>query len=191
MINFKLFSLLFSFTAFCLSILALYQSFKSRQADRFAKLYDEFNTSTFGADMECIGEWLGKLACSLKRERDKLGDHDVQKAYWIYLQDLRKKGENTKTDPLEKARRSIKAFHIKCLLYKDGRDISRAKYKALITHDRALLIQNVIYMTRAQTFWWKYPNQPLDLLARISSDEPHFKRIESKIRNGFYDQFST
>lgn len=184
---FEFWSLTISIVAFGVSALSFYQSRSTRKSDYFAKLYDEYNTSEFGSRMECIGEWLSTIAAKFGVTRDVLTEDQIRQHYREYLDLLRQKGVNTKKDPLEEARRSIKAFYIKLLLYYEAREISLTHYRTFVTRDRAHLMHCVFHMTREQSDWWKFANVPRQPLSRNSTDETYFSRIEAMTQGGIFD----
>lgn len=169
--------LFISVGAFAISIFALWRTNRIRSSDSFAKLYDEVNGPDFGVDMERIGKWINEISGKGIGARDKISSEDVRLAYRKYYETLYNDSKIiTKDDPLERSRRNLKAWFIKCLLFYEGKDISRRHLQALITRDRAKLMRNVFDMTREQTDVWKgLSHQPQ---SRNSSDEPYFCRLE-------------
>lgn len=168
-------SVVFSVLALGISIYTAMRSRRTRQGDSFAKLYDEFNTSSFGAEIERIGEW----TTALLTPGDVTGqpsESDVRRAYRDCYQKLIDAKTGTKLDPLENARRTVKAWFIKCLLYYEARDLSANQLNALITPDRTALMLRVFSMTREQTDVWKRLSH--DPTSRNSSDEQYFARLE-------------
>ena len=103
----------------------------------------------------------------MNKKVGELTEADVRRAYRDHLQPLMELGTNTKHDPLEGARRIVKAWFIKCLLFREARDLSADQLSALITRDRATLMLQVISMTREQTDLWK--RLPHDPTSRNSS----------------------
>ena len=162
--------------AFGLSIFVYLLSRRRRQADSFAKLYDEYNTPSFGAHMECIGKWAYELSREKEKDINELSESDIRFKYREHLEALSRAGKNTKDDSLESARRTVKAWFIKCLLYSEARDLSGKHLRALITCDRAAMMFRVFAMTREQTDVWK--RLPHVSTSRNSSDEPYFVRLE-------------
>src|SRR5687768_1158961 len=102
-----------------------------RQADSFAKLYDEYNSEEFGASLESIAEWVRSVASDLNKDPDALSEADVRLAYRAHLSPMLAAGKNTKHDPLERSRRAVKAWFVKCLLYHEGKDVSANHLRAL------------------------------------------------------------
>jgi len=189
MIDFQLSSWVISIVALSISLLSLYRSYSTRKRDHFAKLYDEYNTPEFGARLECVGEWLSSVAAGKGVQRDGLTEELVRQNYRNHLDNLRQKGVNTKTDPIEEARRGIKAFYIKLLLYYEAQEISLPHYRVFATPDRVHLMQCIFHMTREQTDWWKFPNEPRRPSSRNSTDEPYFARIESMANRGLLNRW--
>jgi hypothetical protein len=188
---FQLLSLGISLVALALSVLSVYRSFSTRRADHFAKLWDEYNTAEFGTRMECVGEWLSAVAATAGMQRQGLTEELVRENYRNYLDQLRQKGVNTKSDPVEDGRRSIKAFYVKLLVYYEGGDISLDHYRVFATPDRVHLMKCIFNMTREQTDWWKFAGEPRKPLSRNSSDEPFFNRIERMAESGRFNQRAT
>jgi hypothetical protein len=186
--EFQLYTLVISLVALTVSVLSLYRSYSTRTADQFAKLYDEYNKADFGARLESVGEWLSTVASRSDVTRDRLTEEIVRGNYRAHLDELRQKGINTKTDPLEEARRYIKAFYIKLLLYHEAKEISLSHYRVFATPDRVHLMRCIFHMTREQTDWWKFPHEAPKPLSRNSTDEPYFARIEKMAESGRFSQ---
>lgn len=180
MIKFDLFNLFIAAAALAVSAWAVALSLRTRKADSFARLYDELNSPSFGAAMERVGLWVDALAEQLKKKVSELSEGEIRLAYRKYLQSLSEAGEITKRDELEAARRTIKAWCIKCLLFREAHDLSAAHLGALITPDRAALMLRVFAMTREQADYWK--KLPHDPTSRTCSDEPYFARLERAVR---------
>lgn len=163
---------------------------RARRADRFASLYDELNTSEFGEDMETVGKWLDAVARAAATSREQLSDSDIQKAYRIFLDQLptvEGNRDNSKKEPVERARRRVKSWYIKCLLYRDADDLSKKQLLTLISRDRASLMLQVFSMTRGQAAFWKKPTGVPSSAA--TSDVPYFLRLQ-KLVTGKYGTFA-
>lgn len=149
---------------------------RTRRADRFASLYDEVNASAFGEDMEAIGQWVDSVAREAGINREALSDGQILGAYRAFVEKSRAAGLNTKHHPLERARRNVKSWYIKCLLYFEADDLEEKHFFALITRDRASLMLQVFSMTRGQTAAWKLASGATTTIA--SSDSVYFEPLE-------------
>ena len=158
--------------AIALSAVAIYISVKTRKADAFARLYDELNTRSFGVAMESVGEWVAQCAVEVGRPRDEMTEADIRGHYRIYLEALPDNHKITKKDDLESARRTVKAWFIKCWLFHKVGDLTRPQLDHLVTDDRTELMWFSFFMTREQTDVWK--RRPHDPTSRSSSDEKYF-----------------
>jgi len=173
------FNFVIALCAFAVSIYALARSSRTRQADSFAKLYDECNSHTFGAAMECISNWVVSIPTN-QHSTALPGEAEVRIAYRSYLDVMVRQGSNTKNDELEGARRMVKAWFIKCLLIHESGDLTRGQLLALIPTGRVQIMRNAFHMTREQAdVSRKLPHNPE---SRTSTDETYFERLE-KILN--------
>lgn len=170
------FVIVISASALVVSLIALTRSNRTRRADSFAKLYDEYNSSPFGAEIERIGRWLDEVCMDNQKERQHLTESEVRRAYRNYYEPIYNTRDNTKGDPLENARRIAKAWFIKCYLYRKAGDLSIKHFQALLPRDRADLMFRVFQMTREQTDVWMGISH--DPKSRNSSDEQYFIPLE-------------
>jgi hypothetical protein len=179
-------SLVVSLAAFAVSYFAWRESRRVRSADSFAKLYDEFNSVSFGRNMESLGNWLDGTALELGKIARDLSSEETRAAYRSHLERLRGSttkadgvGSNTKNDEVEQARRTVKAWFIKCLHYHEAHDITETHVRALITPSRWSLMLRVIDMTREQDAFWKGPSYDGQC-----SDDAYFERLERLVGGG-------
>jgi hypothetical protein len=86
-----------------------------RQAETFSKLYDQLNTTDFGQHMRQVGRWRDGL-------RGQIGNREpgMAAAMLAYRQHLDAtfpmRSMADKIDPLDDARRILKAWFLKCYL---------------------------------------------------------------------------
>lgn len=166
-------SLVVSLIAVTVSVVSLYFAAKSRKSDSFAKLYDELNTTSFGVAMERIAEWISDRAASREIDRRELAEADIRRDYRYHLQETDNAAATQ--DELEAARRTVKAWFIKCLLFFEAKDLTREQLGHLVTNDRAQLMWETFFMTREKMDVWS--RQPFNPASRFSSDEPYFARF--------------
>lgn len=167
-----LISLGISIVAVTLSLIGFFIGRNIRRADSFAKLYDELNTRSFGMAMERLGEWIAECAVKLGKARGDLTESEIRSEYRNYLEQLVKNEKVTKEDELEAARRTVKAWFIKCLLFYYAADLTLKQLRHLVTKDRAQLMWGSFFMTREQTDVWNRRSH--DPASRFSSDEQYF-----------------
>jgi hypothetical protein len=158
---------------------AAMESVRTRRADRFASLYDEVNENAFGEDMETVGLWIDTVAHDAGIGRDSLTDDQLRIAYRQFIEQIRRDGGNTKRHPLERARRNVKTWYIKCLLFFRADDLEEDQLFALITQDRASLMLFVFSMTRGQTAAWKVAGGMAGTTA--SSDAIYFEPLDQLV----------
>lgn len=149
----------------------------ARQADRFAALYDELNRSDFGDAMEQVAWWLSGAAANTKVKRELLTDQEIQSAYRQSLEKFPSGPMSDLARDVERARRRLKSWYIKCLLYMRADDLTERQLFDLVTKDRAILMLQVFSMTRAKAAFWK--QLPDASNKDASSDEDYFFALET------------
>jgi len=164
-----------SVIAIMLSGVALYVSRNTSKSDRFATLYDELNAPSLGLAMERIGEWIDQCALEMGKPREQLTEADIRDQYRKHLRGVTVDQKITKRDDLESARRTVKAWFIKCCLFYEAGNLDRRQLGYLITDHHNELMWYSFFMTREQADWWK--KQGHNPTSRSSSHEPFFKRL--------------
>jgi hypothetical protein len=180
MTNVESASVFIAMVAVLFAALTVWRTEKSRKADSFANLYDEFNKLSFSKEMRIISKWVEEVAKEAKKEVNGISEADIQLAYWDYLLPIYESGDSVLDDDKDNARRNIKAWFIKCLLLKKAHDLSKNQLKALITSDRAVFMLRIFAMTRAQTFVWKKLKH--DAHPSLCSDQPYFDELNKIFR---------
>jgi hypothetical protein len=169
-----------SVVAITLSIVALFVSNRLRLTDTFAKLYDESNSAAFGEAMELVARWAENVRLQVQKE--SVGESDIRAAYRAHLTQVAKFDGNTKLNEVERSRRMLKVWFIKCLLLRNSRDLKRRDFRALIHPDRARLMWTVFYMTREQADFMKGKRH--DPESRTAFDERYFAQFARILGHG-------